>query len=200
MSFTGAIRTSDTISGRPASPSAGRPRAWLWRMAGRPCPTRRCNDPAFGTPPETNRDGPCESGSRCFTWRRRRPASRSRAATRSCCLGTQWNYSDGGPNWLADCLTRRYKRDLQELLFERVFSPTASNGPIFNGGPTPIGPASWRGAPREFGAGVHANVEALARIGLLVDLRKGRWDERQILPACSSSRPHARPMRSVACP
>jgi CubicO group peptidase (beta-lactamase class C family) len=36
--------------------------------------------------------------------------------------GTQWNYSDGGPNWLAECLTLLYRRDLNDLLFERVFS------------------------------------------------------------------------------
>jgi CubicO group peptidase (beta-lactamase class C family) len=37
--------------------------------------------------------------------------------------GTKWSYSDGGPNWLAECVTRAYGRDLQELMFERVFSP-----------------------------------------------------------------------------
>lgn len=38
--------------------------------------------------------------------------------------GTRWHYSDGGPNWLADCLTLVYRRDLNELVFERVFGPT----------------------------------------------------------------------------
>ena len=37
--------------------------------------------------------------------------------------GTRWHYSDGGPNWLADCLTRAYGRDLDGLLSERVFAP-----------------------------------------------------------------------------
>lgn len=37
--------------------------------------------------------------------------------------GTKWSYSDGGPNWLAECLTLTYRRDLQEVLFERVFTP-----------------------------------------------------------------------------
>ena len=37
--------------------------------------------------------------------------------------GTQWYYSDGGPNWLAECLTLIYRQDLQEFMFERVFTP-----------------------------------------------------------------------------
>ena len=37
--------------------------------------------------------------------------------------GAKWSYSDGGPNWLAECVTLVYGRDLQELMFERVFSP-----------------------------------------------------------------------------
>ena len=96
--------------------------------------------------------------------------------------GTKWSYSDGGPNWLAECVTLVYKRDLSELMFERVF------------GPIGIKPAdlAWRRnayrpakigevARREFGSGVHANVDAMARIGLLY-LREGRWGDRAIVP------------------
>ena len=36
--------------------------------------------------------------------------------------GTRWSYSDGGPNWLAESITLKYRRDLKELMFERVFS------------------------------------------------------------------------------
>ena len=35
--------------------------------------------------------------------------------------GSSWAYSDGGANWLADILTHLYRRDLKEILFERVF-------------------------------------------------------------------------------
>jgi hypothetical protein len=37
--------------------------------------------------------------------------------------GTTWMYSDGGPNWLADCLTVVYGRDLLDVMNERVFEP-----------------------------------------------------------------------------
>lgn len=96
--------------------------------------------------------------------------------------GTQWSYSDSGPNWLAECLTLVYGRDLDELMFERIF------------GPLGIGRADlvWRRNQyrpdlldgirrREFGAGISANVDAMARFGLLW-LRQGEWNGVQILP------------------
>ena len=96
--------------------------------------------------------------------------------------GTKWHYSDGGPNWLAECLTLVYGRDLNDVLFERVFTPIG------------IAPADirWRRHAyrpdlvngikrREFGSGFHANVQAMARIGHLY-LRQGLWNGEQILP------------------
>ena len=47
--------------------------------------------------------------------------------------GTQWHYSDGGPNWLAECITLQYRRVLEEVMFERVFTPlgiTRGAGPL----------------------------------------------------------------------
>jgi len=96
--------------------------------------------------------------------------------------GTKWSYSDGGPNWLAECVTLVYNRDLQELMFERVF------GPIGIG----EGDLAWRNNAyreqkingimrREFGSGIHANVDAMARIGYLY-LRGGKWKNEQIIP------------------
>lgn len=95
--------------------------------------------------------------------------------------GSQWHYSDCGPNWLAECLTLVYRRDLDEVMFERVFTPL---------GVTRDDPR-WRenqyrdhkidGIPRrEFGAGIHADVEALSRLGYLY-LHRGRWKNQQIL-------------------
>ena len=96
--------------------------------------------------------------------------------------GTKWCYSDGGPNWLAECITLVYRQDLKELMFKRVFTPL---------GITP-GDLTWRRnayrparmgkvARREFGSGISANVDAMARIGYLY-LRAGRWRGRQIIP------------------
>jgi len=143
--------------------------------------------------------------------------------------GTQWDYSDSGPNWLAECITLAYQRDLDEWMFERVFTPLGIersdltwrknsyrpatievsvhapwSGSFFGGNSPPLAetvtpknvpdPLSFQGkrrssrerlpiegvARREFGAGIHANVDAMARIGYLM-LREGQWNGREIL-------------------
>ena len=97
--------------------------------------------------------------------------------------GMKWSYSDGGPNWLAECVTLVYKQDLNALMFERVFGPIGIK-------PSDL---TWRGNSyrpkeidgimrREFGSGISANVDAMARIGYLY-LRQGRWRDEQIIPA-----------------
>jgi len=96
--------------------------------------------------------------------------------------GTRWHYSDAGPNWLAECVTRVYGRDVRDVLFERVFTPLGITSEDL----------TWRNnayrehtidgvARREFGSGIHANVDAMARIGLLY-LRGGRWRDKQLIP------------------
>lgn len=96
--------------------------------------------------------------------------------------GTRWAYSDGGPNWLAECLTLAYRRDLDELMFERVFGPLGIQRSDLRWRDNIYRPKEIEGiARREFGAGIHANVDAMARIGYLY-LRNGRWRDTQILP------------------
>ena len=96
--------------------------------------------------------------------------------------GTKWSYSDGGPNWLAECVTLVYGRDLNRLMFERVFGPIGIK----------TADLTWRSNAyrakeidgikrREFGSGISANVNAMARIGYLY-LRRGKWKEKQIIP------------------
>ncbi len=96
--------------------------------------------------------------------------------------GTKWSYSDGGPNWLAECLTLAYRQDLKELMFERVFTPLGIKESDL----------SWRKNAyrrdliegikrREFGSGISANVDAMARIGYLY-LKKGKWAGKEIIP------------------
>jgi CubicO group peptidase (beta-lactamase class C family) len=95
--------------------------------------------------------------------------------------GTRWHYSDGGPNWLAECVTLAMDGDIESLMFDRILNPIGITRDALH----------WRkhqyrdariGEHRrcEFGSGVHANVDAMARIGLLY-LRKGRWRDRRLL-------------------
>jgi CubicO group peptidase (beta-lactamase class C family) len=97
--------------------------------------------------------------------------------------GTKWSYSDGGPNWLAECLTLVYQRDLEELMFERVFGPLGITPADLHWRKNAYRPAEINGIPRrEFGSGIHANVDAMARIGYLY-LNHGRIGQKPIIPA-----------------
>jgi CubicO group peptidase (beta-lactamase class C family) len=97
--------------------------------------------------------------------------------------GTKWSYSDGGPNWLAECVTLVYGRDVQELMFERVFGPIGIKRSDLTWRGNAYRPKEIDGIKRrEFGSGISANVGAMARIGYLY-LRRGRWRDKQIIPA-----------------
>lgn len=103
--------------------------------------------------------------------------------------GTQWLYSDGGLNWLADILTNVYAQDLAELFISRVWPVLGINERddvhwrlSVNGmrpDPRPNGIEH-----REFAAGIIANVNAMARVGLLY-LRRGEWANGQRLFSAS---------------
>lgn len=96
--------------------------------------------------------------------------------------GTKWSYSDGGPNWLAECITLAYKQDIQDLLFDRVFGPIGIKRSDLRWRNNSYRPHKIEGIPRrEFGSGVHANVEAMAKIGQLY-LNRGKWNNKQIIP------------------
>jgi CubicO group peptidase (beta-lactamase class C family) len=96
--------------------------------------------------------------------------------------GTKWLYSDGGPNWLAEAITLKYGQDLNTVMFQGVFTPLGIDS----------GDLTWRSniyrddtlngiKRREFGSGISANVDAMARIGYLY-LRNGEWNGQQIIP------------------
>lgn len=96
--------------------------------------------------------------------------------------GTKWDYSDSGPNWLADCLTRIYREDMSDFLFRRVFTEIGVGPEDLRWRPNAYRPRDLEDVPRrEFGSGIHANVDAMARIGYLY-LRGGRWKDRQLIP------------------
>ena len=110
--------------------------------------------------------------------------------------GTTWSYSDAGLNWLADLLTTTLNADLASVLNTRVWTTLGLISSA--GGPGDAGGASnsdvhWRdsrlrpeGDPppairkRELAAGIFANPNAMARVGLLF-LRKGMWGDTRIL-------------------
>lgn len=96
--------------------------------------------------------------------------------------GTKWSYSDGGPNWLAECVTLAYGRDVDQLMCERVFTPLGIDRKALVWRRNSYRDAKIDGVMRrEFGSGISANVDAMARIGYLY-LRGGRWEGKQILP------------------
>ena len=96
--------------------------------------------------------------------------------------GTKWSYSDGGPNWLAECVTLAYQRDLADLMFERVFTPLGIEKKDLSWRRNSYRNAKIDGVMRrEFGSGISANVDAMTRIGYLY-LRGGKWKDKQIIP------------------
>ena len=115
--------------------------------------------------------------------------------------GTKWAYSDGGPNWLAECVTLAYRQDVDKLLFDRVFTPLGiSRSDLDMARRTATARMKIEGiARREFGSGISANVDAMARIGLLY--LRGRPLERKAdsCPASSSARRRRWSRRSSGC-
>jgi len=96
--------------------------------------------------------------------------------------GAKWSYSDCGPNWLAECVTLAYQRDIQDLLFDRVFAPIGIARKDLAWRLNSYRPKQINGITRrEFGSGISANVNAMARIGYLY-LHGGKWDGKRILP------------------
>jgi CubicO group peptidase (beta-lactamase class C family) len=96
--------------------------------------------------------------------------------------GTQWAYSDGSANWLADVLTNIYHDDLRNILFTRVLTPTGISSTDLTWRSNAYRDDLLNGVKRrEFGAGITINANAMARIGYLY-LRRGLWAGQRILP------------------
>jgi uncharacterized repeat protein (TIGR01451 family) len=96
--------------------------------------------------------------------------------------GSTWSYSDGGANWLADVLTVVFGADLNTVLFNRLFSKLGITTADLTWRNNAFRDDTINGIKRrEFGSGIRANVDAMARIGYLY-LRGGSWDGETILP------------------
>jgi CubicO group peptidase (beta-lactamase class C family) len=99
--------------------------------------------------------------------------------------GTTWAYSDGSLNWLADVLTDVNVLDLATMANDRVWSKIGLRTPddvdwrpsLNRPDPRPQNPTL---PYRELASGINANVNAMARVGLLF-LREGNWNGQQIL-------------------
>ncbi|GJM44370.1 MAG: hypothetical protein DHS20C21_12120 [Gemmatimonadota bacterium] len=96
--------------------------------------------------------------------------------------GTQWQYSDGGANWLADVLTVAFGEDLESVMFTRVLTPLGIGSSDFQWRDNAYRADTIEGIKsREFASGISADVDAMARLGYLY-LRGGEWDGLRILP------------------
>lgn len=110
------------------------------------------------------------------------------APTMGAAPGTRWTYSDGGANWLADTLTFRLNEDLREVLALRILGPLGitvrrvegESGDLFWRDNTSRDPMLNGIRRREFNSGISLNVDAMARIGLLVE-SGGEWNGVRIL-------------------
>lgn len=114
--------------------------------------------------------------------------------------GTRWSYSDGGPNWIADLLTVAYASDLKTVLQKRVLKDLGITGMMLTWRKNQYREASLRGfVRREFGSGISASVDAMARLGLLV-ARDGQWRTKRILPAGFAAELGTVPAATLALP
>jgi CubicO group peptidase (beta-lactamase class C family) len=116
--------------------------------------------------------------------------------------GTTWSYSDQGLNSLADLLTQIYAQDLNSLMFSRVYTTlgisatdlvwraNAFRTPTLNVNGTAL-------ARRELASGINANVDAMARVGLLM-LRKGVWGNQSLLSNAIVAKAHTPPAEVAA--
>src|SRR5204863_5306761 len=80
------------------------------------------------------------------------------------------------------CVTLACGTDVGRLMADRVFTPLGIPESELRWRPNAYRPRQIDGIERrEFGSGVSASVDAMARIGYLY-LRGGRWQDREILP------------------
>jgi CubicO group peptidase (beta-lactamase class C family) len=115
--------------------------------------------------------------------------------------GSTWSYSDQGLNWLADVLTQTYAQDLQPLMFSRIYTTLGIRATdlVWRTNAFRSATLSVNGVDvprREFASGINSNVDAMARVGLLM-LRRGVWKNDLLLSNAIVDQAH-RPPPEVA--
>jgi CubicO group peptidase (beta-lactamase class C family) len=109
--------------------------------------------------------------------------------------GSRYAYSDGGANWLADVLTTLWRKDLAAVFRDRIGSKIGS---VISWRANAYRPGTLAGVTRrEFGYGITASADDLARLGLLL-LRNGTWGTTQVLPANCDDRFRQTPVAGTA--
>ena len=99
--------------------------------------------------------------------------------------GSYHRYSNGGANWMADVLTSRFRRDLADVMRQRILTPIGVAKNDFSWRQNLYRPKTLNGITRrEFASGIFISADAFARVGLLM-LRLGNWGGRQLLPAAT---------------
>jgi CubicO group peptidase (beta-lactamase class C family) len=112
--------------------------------------------------------------------------------------GTTWSYSDQGLNWLADLLTQTYAQDLNTLMFSRVYTTLGIGTSDLVWRPNAFRSQTLNGINRrELASGISANVNAMARVGLLM-LNKGAWGNTPILSNDIVAKAHTPPPEVAA--
>lgn len=111
--------------------------------------------------------------------------------------GSTWSYSDQGLNWLADVLTQTYAQDLSTFMFARVYNTLGITATdlVWRDNAFRTKTLSVNGtatARRELASGINANVDAMARVGLLM-LRQGVWANTPILSNAIVAKAHTPP-------
>jgi CubicO group peptidase (beta-lactamase class C family) len=112
--------------------------------------------------------------------------------------GSTWSYSDQGLNWLADLLTQTYSQDLNSLLSARVYNTLGirpSVDLVWRDNAFRSKTLSVNGVPvprRELASGMRADVDAMARVGLLM-LRRGVWRDQLLLSNAIVDKAHQPP-------
>ncbi len=117
--------------------------------------------------------------------------------------GSTWSYSDQGLNWLADLLTQTYSQDLNSLLSARIYTTLGirpSTDLVWRDNAFRSTTLSVNGVAvprRELASGMRADVDAMARVGLLM-LRRGVWRDQLLLSNAIVDKAHQPPAGSAS--